>query len=131
MSAFLSIRNYVHFRRLFDAVHPFFWPILYWQLKAAWLALQREKRTGFLLGVSWWGGVRIVHRGDKIETPKHDPLAPLKPRYDDPIWSTGLPACLCAEGTCNAPLSRKAGEVARAQRVTVGVLISDHNARPP
>jgi hypothetical protein len=33
MSAFLSIRNYVYFRHLFDAVHPLFWPVLYWQLK--------------------------------------------------------------------------------------------------
>ncbi len=94
MSTFLSIRNYVYFRHLFDAVHPLFWPVLYWQLKAAWLSLQREKLTSVMLAVTWWGGVRIVYRGDKIETPKHDPLAPLRPRFDDPIWSTRLPACL-------------------------------------
>jgi len=33
MSRFLSIRNDPLFRRYFDAVHPFFWPVLYWQLK--------------------------------------------------------------------------------------------------
>jgi hypothetical protein len=94
MSDFLSIRNYVHFRRYFDAVHPFFWPVLYWQLKRAWLCLQRERLTEVLLAVSWWGGVRIVYRGDKIETPVHDPLAPTKPLWNDPVWSTRLPACL-------------------------------------
>jgi hypothetical protein len=109
MSTFLSIRNYVYFRHLFDAVHPLFWPVLYWQLKAARLSLQREKLTSVILAVTWWGGVRIVYRGDKIETPKHDPLAPLRPRFDDPIWSTRLPACLDIEATCNAPLSRNAG----------------------
>lgn len=76
MSTFLSIRNYVYFRHLFDAVHPFFWPVLYWQLKAAWISLQREKLTSVMLAVTWWGGVRIVYRGDRIETPKHDPPCP-------------------------------------------------------
>jgi hypothetical protein len=92
MSTFLSIRNYVYFRHLFDAVHPFFWPVLYWQLKAAWISLQREKLTSVLLAVTWWGGVRIVYRGDKIETPSHTPLEPLKPRWDDPVWSMDVPA---------------------------------------
>ncbi|MBK8197374.1 MAG: hypothetical protein IPK75_03300 [Acidobacteria bacterium] len=109
MSAFLSIRNYVHFRRLFDAVHPFFWPILYWQLKAAWLALQREKRTGFLLGVSWWGGVRIVHRGDVMHTPAPDPLALTRPRFDHPVWSTSVPTCLSIEPPCDAMSPRLTG----------------------
>jgi hypothetical protein len=92
MSTFLSIRNYVYFRHLFDAVHPLFWPVLYWQLKAARLSLQREKLTSVMLAVTWWGGVRIVYRGDKIETPSHDPpRTPLRPRFDDPVWSTRLP----------------------------------------
>ncbi len=66
MSDFFSIRNYPAFRRYFDAVHPFFWPVLYWQLKRAWLFLQREKLTCVLLAITWWGGVRIVHMGDKL-----------------------------------------------------------------
>ncbi len=92
MSEFISIRNYVHFRRYFDAVHPFFWPVLYWQLKRAWLCLQREKRTSVLIAVTWWGGVRIVHRGDKIETPKVGPFALTRPRYDNPVWYTDVPS---------------------------------------
>jgi hypothetical protein len=92
MSAFLSIRNYVYFRHLFDAVHPLFWPVLYWQLKRAWLCLRRENLNSILLAVTWWGGVRIVHRGDRIETPKPNPFALTKPRYDDPVWFTDIPA---------------------------------------
>ena len=92
MSAFLSIRNYVYFRHLFDAVHPLFWPILYWQLKRAWLCLRRENLNSVLLAVTWWGGVRIVHRGDKIEAPKPNPFALTKPRYDNPVWFTDVPA---------------------------------------
>ena len=91
MSDFLSIRRYPAFRRYFDAVHPFFWPVLYWQLKRAWIFLQREKLTSVLLAISWWGGVRIVHLGDKIEVPKHNPLAATKPRWDDPVWSMDVP----------------------------------------
>src|SRR3990167_7734003 len=101
MSTFLSIRNYVHFRRYFAAVHPFFWPVLYWQLKRAWLALQREKRTSFLLAISWWGGVRIVHRGDIIAAPQPNPLALTRPRWDDPVWYTDVP-----EDFLNAPFIR-------------------------
>jgi hypothetical protein len=118
MSAFLSIRNYVHFRRLFDVVHPFFWPILYWQLKAVWLALQREKRTGFLIAVTWWGGVRIVHRGDVITRPAPDPFALTKPRFDDPVWSTSVPAFLDPETTQSLILPRQAVEV--SPQVTEG-----------
>ena len=92
MSAFLSIRNYVYFRHLFDAVHPFFWPVLYWQLKRAWLCLQREKLNAVLIAVTWWGGVRIVHRGDKVEQVKPNPFALTKPRYDNPVWFTDVPS---------------------------------------
>lgn len=94
MSAFFIIRNDPLFRRYFDAISPFFWPVLYFQLKAAWLALQREKRTGFLLAITWWGGVFIVHRGDLIEARKPNPFALTKPRFDDPVWSTSVPASL-------------------------------------
>lgn len=90
MSTFLSIRNYPAFRRYFDAVHPFFWPVLYWQLKKAWLYVQREKITGALLAITWWGGVRIVCEGDKL--PQPDPLAPTKPHWSDPVWASGMPA---------------------------------------
>ena len=103
MSAFLSIRNYVYFRHLFDAVHPLFWPILYWQLKRAWLCLRRENLNSVLLAVTWWGGVRIVHRGDKIEAPKANPFALTKPRYDDPVWFTDVPADFLDEAK-RAPL---------------------------
>jgi hypothetical protein len=91
MSDFLSIRNYPAFRRYFDAVHPLFWPVLYWQLKRAWIFLQREKLTSVLLAITWWGGVRIVHCGDRIETPKHNPLARTKPHWSDPVWASDVP----------------------------------------
>lgn len=53
--------------------------------ETSWLCRQREKLTSGLLAVSWWGGVRIVHRGDKIATPKPNPFTPTKPRFDDPV----------------------------------------------
>ena len=117
MSAFLSIRNDVNFRRYFDAVHPFFWPVLYWQLKTAWIVLQREKLTSVLLAITWWGGVTIVHRGDRIEIPKPNPFALAKPRFDDPVWSTSVPASLALPAPI---LPRLAGEV--SPQVTEGTL---------
>ena len=89
MSTFLSIRNYPAFRRYFDAVHPFFWPVLYWQLKRAWLYVQREKLTGALLAITWWGGVCIVCAGDKITPP--DLLAPTRPHWSHPVWASDVP----------------------------------------
>jgi hypothetical protein len=119
MSDFLSIRNYPAFRRYFDAVHPLFWPVLYWQLKRAWIFLQKEKLTSVLLAITWWGGVRIVHCGDKIEAPKHDPLAPTKPHWSDPVWSMDVPVILL-EAPCTLILPRCAAEV--SPKVTEGAL---------
>ena len=105
MNALLSIRNDPHLRRYFDFVHPFFWPVLYWQLKRAWLFLQREKLTSVLLSVTWWGSVRIVYLGDKIEAPVHNPLAPTKPRWDDPVWSMDVPEFLADLAACETRMS--------------------------
>ncbi|MDP3458785.1 MAG: hypothetical protein Q8S09_05870 [Hyphomonas sp.] len=101
MSAFFSIRNDPNFRRYFDAVHLFFWPVLYWQLKQAWLFLQRERLTSVLLAVTWWGSVRIVCLGDRIEPPVRNPFALTKPRWNDPVWSMDVPAVFLASN-CDA-----------------------------
>ncbi|MEQ9507319.1 MAG: hypothetical protein RLO80_13755 [Hyphomonas sp.] len=108
MSDFLSIRNYPAFRRYFDAVHPLFWPVLYWQLKRAWLFLQKAKLTSVLLAITWWGGVRIVHCGDKIETEKQNPLSPTKPHWSDPVWSMDVPVTFL-EAPCTLILPRFSG----------------------
>ncbi len=97
MSDFFSIRNYPAFRRYFDAVHPFFWPVLYWQLKRAWLFLQREKLTSVLLAITWWGGVRIVHLGDKLpDSTTYRPVPRLFRPLTDESWASGLPSDIAA-----------------------------------
>ncbi|MBA3068292.1 MAG: hypothetical protein FP825_07425 [Hyphomonas sp.] len=111
MSGFLSIRNYVYFRHLFDAVHPFFWPVLYWQLKRAWLSLRRENLNAILIAITWWGGVRIVHRGHRIETPRASPFARTKPRYDNPVWFTDVPAEFLSDAPDFAQLSVNVFEI--------------------
>jgi hypothetical protein len=116
MSAFLSIRNYVYLRHLFDVVHPLFWPVLYWQLKRAWLCLRRENLNSILLAVTWWGGVRTVHRGDKIAEVKPNPFALTQPRHDDPVWSTDVPAAFLETRFILRRLGGGAGRAADSRR---------------
>ncbi|WP_291061631.1 hypothetical protein, partial [Hyphomonas sp.] len=89
---FLRIRNNIHFRRYFDAVHPVFWPVLFWQLGRFFKWMRAEQLSEVLFEITWWGGVRIHIIGDKLTTPS--PFAPTKPRWDDPVWASDMPASL-------------------------------------
>ena len=45
----------------FAAVHPIFWPVLFWQLmRAAERLTAMGCHNGGLLTVHWWGGVDIT-----------------------------------------------------------------------
>ncbi|MBU4568839.1 MAG: hypothetical protein KJ833_07735 [Alphaproteobacteria bacterium] len=89
MTRFLRIRNNIHFRRYFDAVHPVFWPVLFWQLGRFFKWMRAEQLSEVLFEITWWGGVRIHIIGDKLAAPS--PFAPTKPRWDDPVWASDVP----------------------------------------
>ncbi|WP_291049965.1 hypothetical protein [Hyphomonas sp.] len=79
-------------------MHPFFWPVLIWQLGRAVAQVRAAGRQGALLRVMWWGGVRIEYLGDAAPSPSaYRPVEPTRKAWDDPVWSSDLPADLLTE----------------------------------
>lgn len=82
----------------FEAVNPFFWPVLIWQLMRMAREVTAAGRRGALIRISWWGGVRIEYLGDPQPDPSaYRPLTPQRKAWDDPIWATALPTLLNAD----------------------------------
>jgi len=82
----------------FALVHPFFWCVLVWQMRLAAKHLKAAGRTGALIRISWWGGVRIEYLGDPKPNPSaYRPMEPTRKAWDDPIWSSAIPANLLPE----------------------------------
>ena len=82
----------------FALVHPFFWWIFVWQMRLAAKHLKAAGRTGALIRISWWGGVRIEYLGDPKPSPSaYRPVDPTRKAWDDPIWSSAIPANLLPE----------------------------------
>ena len=84
----------------FALVHPFFWWVFVWQMRIAAKHVQAAGRTGALIRISWWGRVRIEYLGDCAPDPSaYRPVTPLRPVWNDPVWSTAVPAFLNASNT--------------------------------
>ena len=82
----------------FALVHPFFWWIFVWQMRLAAKHLKAAGRTGALIRISWWGGVRIEYLGDPKPSPSaYRPAEPTRKPWSDPIWSSEIPANLLPE----------------------------------
>ena len=80
----------------FEAVNPFFWPVLIWQLMKMASEVTAAGRQGALIRISWWGGVRIEYLGDPQPDPSaYRPLEPARKPWSDPCWSSNIPADLC------------------------------------
>ena len=79
----------------FALVHPFFWWVFVWQMRLAARHLKAAGRTGALIRISWWGGVRIEYLGDPKPNPSaYRPVEPTRRAWDDPVWSSAIPAGL-------------------------------------
>ncbi len=71
----------------FELVHPFFWPVLLWQLMKVATQIDAAGSREALIYISWWGGVRIEYLGDKVETPSaHKLFSKLRD------WANPMPA---------------------------------------
>ena len=105
------LRNSPHFGRLFDAVHPFCWPILWWQLNHLFRMILADKSLDVLYSVNRWDFVTIRYIA-KCEdlAPYKTPERTFRP-LTDASWETDLPANRAAQ--CSAMLPCCAGEVAR------------------
>ncbi len=103
MSHFARIRRHPVFAPYFAAVHPFFWPILYWQLSRLIRWMKDENLSGALLGVTWWGQLHVIFPGDKNPDPNtYRPYALSRPRWDDPAWASDVPPCFATFITLEA-----------------------------
>ncbi|MEO0816385.1 MAG: hypothetical protein AAFX86_03665 [Pseudomonadota bacterium] len=65
-----------------ETVHPFFWPVFFWNLRrfAAILSrrLEQNDGQGFIsYEITWWGGIRVWRTIDP----------------DTPSWNVGLEGC--------------------------------------
>ncbi|MGE6697537.1 hypothetical protein ACQKH5_07595 [Hyphomonas sp. NPDC076900] len=82
----------------FALVHPFFWWVFVWQMRIAAKHVQAAGRTGALIRISWWGRVRIEYLGDQRPDPSaYRPAEPTRKAWDDPSWSSSLPAIFNAD----------------------------------
>ena len=95
MFSLARLRKEPALAQYFAFVHPFFWPVLIWQLGRAVAQVRSAGRQGAMLRVMWWGGVRIEYLGDAEPSPSvYRPVEPTRKSWDDPAWSSDLPAFL-------------------------------------
>lgn len=98
MPSFARLRRHPAFAGFFDLVHPFFWPVLFWQLVRVSKEIAALGCGESLVQVHWWGGITIAYLGDRAPDPSaYRPLPPSRPAWNDPCWSTAVPAFLNAE----------------------------------
>ena len=95
MVSLSALRQHPRFARFFEVVHPFFWPVIWWTLNAVFREYDASNRTEFLLGITWWGQVHVVYRGDLRPDPLNYRPIPrtFRPLKDD-SWASSLPANL-------------------------------------
>lgn len=74
--------------RLYAHVLPVFWPYLWLQLRWIFRRQDTEKRD-FLIAVTRWGHVAIVHVGDHWRAYKKPALS--IPEWNDPVWESQIP----------------------------------------
>jgi hypothetical protein len=116
MTMLAALRRHPDFAGFFDLVFPLFWPMLAWQLVRASKQLAAMGRGPSLVRVHWWGGITLAYLGDRAPDPSaYKPVTPLRPVWNDPVWSTAVPAFLntevsagifpCASGGSGRPRS--------------------------
>ena len=121
MVSLTALRPHPRFARLFEVVHPFFRPVIWWTLNAVFRAYDASNRTEFLLGITWWGQVYVAFEGDLHPDPlTHRPIPrTFRPLTDD-SWASDLPTNLEGlshfEAACALILEAENGPVLRSLR---------------
>ncbi len=95
MVSLSALRQHPRFGRFFEVVHPFFWPVIWWTLNAVFREYDASNRTEFLLGMTSWGQVHVVYRGDLRPDPKvYRPIPRTFRPLTDAGWASALPTNL-------------------------------------
>ena len=100
MFSLARLRKEPALAQYFAFVHPFFWPVLIWQLGRAVAQVRAAGRQGAMLRVMWWGGVRIEYLGDAQPSPSaYRPVEPTRKAWSNPCWSSAVPDFLSSEAS--------------------------------
>ncbi|MBA4225128.1 MAG: hypothetical protein C0456_00730 [Hyphomonas sp.] len=100
MFSLARLRKEPALAQYFAFVHPFFWPVLIWQLGRAVAQVRAAGRCGAMIRVMWWGGVRIEYLGDAAPSPSaYRPVEPARKPWSDPSWSSAVPDFLSSEAS--------------------------------
>ena len=121
MFSLARLRKEPALAQYFAFVHPFFWPVLIWQLGRAVAQVRAAGRQGAMLRVMWWGGVRIEYLGDAAPSPSaYRPAEPTRKAGDDPCWSSAVPADLLPEAQRSIFPRIRGGSVRLLRSLTKG-----------
>jgi hypothetical protein len=124
---------------LFRHVHPLCWWVLWWSLNRFFRWYDTSGYDTLLLATTRWGYVYPAFLGEKKPDPSAwKPYEPERPRWDDPVWSTNVPAPFLALATSetltmisNPPLRSGGGGSLRSlwrSRLTEGACaLTPHN----
>ena len=124
MVSLTALRQHPRFGRFFEVVHPFFWPVIWWTLNAAFRAYDASNRTEFLLGITWWGQVYIAFEGDLRPDPRtYRPIPRTFRPLTDAGWASDLPTNLEGQSPPLSSPARGAG-VWTLRVLTEGALAS-------
>ena len=117
------------YTRFFDAVHPFFWPVIWWTFNRVIRDYLASNTTEYLIGVTWWGQVYVAAIGDKLPDP--DTYTPIPRTFrplTDACWGTDLPANLEGLSPFGAAIELTDGPVLQSLwRSRKAALTSPHN----
>jgi hypothetical protein len=95
MSHFRYVLTHPIFVRWFARLHPFFWPVLYWQMGRIIRWMEATGHMDLLVRIHWWGGITIAYTGDKEPDPTtYGPLPKTFRPLTDQSRGTDLPANL-------------------------------------
>ena len=93
MISIRQLRSDPHYATLFRQVHPLCWPILWWSLNRIFLWFDTCGYENVMLAATRWGYVYPAFMGEKKADPSaYRPYVLERPRFDDPVWSTNVPA---------------------------------------
>lgn len=98
MSCFTRLRTHPVFASYFDAVHPLFWWVLFWQLCKLPGRIDALGGGEVLITISWWGIIYIDYVGGPTPS-AYRSIAPTRKAWNDPAWETALPTSLNAADT--------------------------------
>jgi hypothetical protein len=93
MISMRQLRSDPYYAPLFRHVHPLCWWILWWSLNRFFKWYDTSGYENLLLATTRWGYVYPAFLGQKKPDPSaYKPYTLTKPRWDDPVWSTNVPA---------------------------------------